>query len=127
MFSQRNDLKAARISFEKSSGCSHARIEKLDLESPFPDGRRLANQLVEPLLDGGAVTPVVNVESMSIARRQAIEENVKSNGGGRRGASHHQVEVSCLQLVHDAACGVVQNNSLTFEPPFAGQCPLIER
>src|SRR5205823_1616701 len=41
-----------------------ARVEELDLEPPVRDRRRLADELVHPLVVGGAVAALVDVDAM---------------------------------------------------------------
>src|SRR5258707_12630614 len=47
----------------------HARIEKLDLELAISNGLRLSDQLIQPLFGNRAVALIVNVNSVSLARR----------------------------------------------------------
>ena len=64
----------------------HARIEKLDLELSISNGLRLSDQLIQPLFANRAVALVVNVNSVSSARRLSIEEHAKSHGESPRAA-----------------------------------------
>ena len=55
-------------------------IEKFDLEPSIIDRLRLTDQLIRPLLDSRAVALLVNVESVSSARRLPIERHAKAHG-----------------------------------------------
>src|ERR1700674_5869382 len=72
----------------------HARIEKLDLELAISDGPRLPDQLIQPLVAHRAAALLVNVNSMSRARRLSIEEHAKAHGRSPRFRSHHEMEVA---------------------------------
>jgi hypothetical protein len=54
-------------------------IEKLDFELPISDGLRLSDQLVQALLDNRAVALVVNISSVSGARRLSVNAHPKSH------------------------------------------------
>ena len=56
----------------------HARIEKLDFELAIGDGLRLPDQLVQPLFGHHAVALLVDVNSVSRARRLPIDQHAKS-------------------------------------------------
>ncbi len=77
-----------RGSAERERKSLHARIEKLDLELSISDGLRLSDQLIQPLFANRAVASLVNVDSVSSARRLSIEEHAKSRGGSSRCRSH---------------------------------------
>src|SRR5205814_5700200 len=67
-------------SAERERKSLHARIEELDLELSVGDGVRLSDQLIQPLLGNGTVALVVDVDSVSSARRLSIDEHAESNG-----------------------------------------------
>jgi hypothetical protein len=50
-----------------------AGFEELDLEPPVPDRRRLADELVHPLVVGDAVAVLVDVDAMGAPRGLPIE------------------------------------------------------
>jgi hypothetical protein len=56
----------------------HARIEKLDLEQPIGDRRRLPDQLILPLFGHRTITLLVDVNPISGAR--ACSTGAKSPG-----------------------------------------------
>src|SRR3712207_13315 len=66
-----------RGSAEREAISLHPRIEKLDLELPIGDGLRLPDQLVQPLVADRAVALLVDVGSVSIARRLSVDEHAK--------------------------------------------------
>jgi hypothetical protein len=68
-----------RESAERERKDLHAGIEKLDLDLSIGDGLRLSDQLIEALLGNCAVALVVNVNSVSGARRLSIDEHAKSH------------------------------------------------
>src|SRR3977135_353836 len=86
----------------------HARTEKLDLELAIGDGLRLSDQLVQPLFGNCALALLVNVNSMSCARRPSIDQHAKSHGGplGRR--AHDEMKIAGVKAVRDASVGLVQ-------------------
>src|SRR5207237_5238938 len=67
-----------RGSAERERESLHARIEKLDLELSISNGLGLPDQLIQPLFCKRAVALVVNVNSMSSARRLSIDAHAKS-------------------------------------------------
>jgi hypothetical protein len=61
----------------------HAGIEKLDLELSISDGLRLSDHLIQPLFGNRAVALVVNVSSVSSARRNKEVPRVTHDDGNR--------------------------------------------
>src|SRR5258708_30747069 len=105
----------------------HARIEKLDLELAISNGLRLSDQLIEPLLGHRAVALVVNVDSVSSARRLSIDEHAKAHGSSSRCRSHDQMKIAGVKAIHDAPVGFVQHRGLSLHRPITGTGPMIER
>src|SRR5207249_1935989 len=68
------------LSAERERERLHARIEKLDRDLSIGDGLRLSDQLIQPLFRNRAVALVVNVKSVSRARRLPIDQHAKSHG-----------------------------------------------
>src|SRR5207244_13150900 len=95
----------------------HARIEELDLELWIRDGRRLPDQLIQALFGHGAVALVVNVNSMSGARRPPIDEHAKSHGRSLRGRAHDEMKIAGVKAVRDPPVGLVQHNGLLTHRP----------
>src|SRR5215211_2822098 len=86
-----------RGSAERERISLHSRLEKLDLELLISDGLRLSNQLVQPLFANRAVALVVNVDSVSSARRLSIDEYAKRHRQTSLGRSHHGVHVARME------------------------------
>src|SRR5215210_5617948 len=84
-------------SAEREAISLHPRIEKLDLELPVSNGLRLPDQLVQPLFADRAVAPLVDVGSVSGARRISVDEYAKRHGGSPRWGSHHEVHVARME------------------------------
>src|SRR6266851_9408037 len=105
----------------------HARIEKLDLELSISNGLRLSDQLIQPLFGNRAVALIVNVTSVSLARRQSIDEHAKSYRSSSRRWSHDQMKIAGVKAVHDAPVGFVQHRGLSLHRPITGKGPMIER
>jgi hypothetical protein len=79
----------------------HARIEKLDLEQPIGDWRRLANQLIQPLLGDYADTLIINVDTVSGADWLSIDQHPKPHRGPWRGRSHDKMEIAGVEAIGD--------------------------
>src|SRR5258706_14026187 len=80
-----------RGSAERERKRLHARIEKLDLELSISNGLRLSDQLIQPLFGHRAVALLVNVNSVSSARRLSIDAHAKSYRSSSRCRSHDQM------------------------------------
>src|SRR5215208_591755 len=70
-------LGLGRGSAERERKSLDARIEELDLELSIGDGLRLPDQLIQPLFGERAVALVVDVVSVSGARRLSVDEDAK--------------------------------------------------
>ena len=90
-----------RGSAERERKSLHARIEKLDLELSISDGLRLSDQLIQPLFGHRTVALVVNVNSVSSARRLSIDEHAKSNGSSSHCRSHDEMKIAGVKAVRD--------------------------
>src|SRR5215212_7995072 len=101
-----------RGSAERERKSLHARIEKLDLEASISNGLRLSDQLIQPLFGNRAVALVVNVNSVSSARRLSVDEHAKPHRGSSRCRSHHEMKVAGVEAVRDPPVGLVQHGGL---------------
>src|SRR5437588_9770754 len=104
----------------------HARIEKLDLELAISNVPRLADQLIQPLLDNRAVALVVNITSVSSARSLSIDEHAKAHGRSSRCRSHDEMEIAGVKAVRDPPVGRVQHRSPSLHRPLTRKGPMIE-
>ena len=102
----------------------HARIEKLDFELSIGDRHRLSDQLVQPLFGHCAVALLVNVNSVSRARRLSIDQHAKSHGSSRRRRAHDEMKIAGVKTVRDAAIGLVQHGGLVLHRPIAETAPI---
>src|SRR5829696_507016 len=115
-----------RGSAERERISLHARIEKLDLELSISDGLRLSDQLIQPLFANRAVALVVNVNSVSSARRPSIDEHAKSHGSSSRCRSHDEMKIAGVKAVRDRPVGLVEHSSLFPHRPITRKSPIIE-
>src|ERR1700694_5816464 len=104
----------------------HARIEELDLELSVSDGVRLPDQLIQPLLGNRAVALVVDVASVSSARRLSVDEHAKSHGSSSRRRCHDEMKIAGVKTVRDPPVGLVQHDGVSLHRPVAGKGPIIE-
>src|SRR5260370_17010825 len=116
-----------RGSAERESESLHARIEKLDLELAISNVPRLPDQLIQPLVGHRTVALLVNVTSVSLARRQSIDEHAKAHGGSSRCRSHDQMQIASVKAVRYAPVGRMQHCGPSPHRPLTRQGPLIER
>src|SRR6516164_9703706 len=89
-------------SAERERKSLNVRIEKLDLKLPIGDRFRLADQLIKALPGGAAVALLVNIASVSRARRLPIDQHAKSHGCSGNCRSHDQVQIAGMKAVGDA-------------------------
>src|SRR5829696_6502719 len=113
-------------SAERERKSLHPRIKKLDLEVSISDGLGLSNQLIQPLFCDRAVALLVNVDSVSSARRLPIDEYAKSHGGSSRCRSHHEMKIAGVKAVRDPPVGLVQHGGLSLHRPITQKRPMIE-
>ena len=113
-------------SAERESERFHARIEKLDFESPVSDGTGLPDQLIQPLLGDGAVALLVDIEAVSRAGRLRLDHDAKAHRRARRCRSHHEMNIARVETIRDASVRLVQRGVSALHRPVAGQRPLIE-
>src|SRR5438105_12399833 len=113
-------------SAERESKRLHARIEELNLELSVSDGARLSDQLIQPLLGNRAVALVVDVDSVSSARRLSIDEHAKSHGSSSHRRSHDEMKIAGVKTVRDPPIRLVQHNGVFLHRPVAGKGPIIE-
>ena len=115
-----------RGSAERERKNLHARIEKLDLELSISDGLRLSDQLIHPLFGNRAVALVVNVNSVSSARRLSIDKHAKAHGSSSRRRSHDEMKIAGVKAVRDPPVGLVQHSGLFLHRPITRKGPMIE-
>src|SRR5829696_2828754 len=84
-------------SAEREAITLHSRIEKLDLELAVSNGLGLSDQLVQPLFANCAVALLVDVGSVSGARRLSVDEHAKRHPHTSLGRSHHEVHVARME------------------------------
>ena len=89
-------------------------------------GSRLPDQLIQPLFCHRAVALVVNVNSVSSARRLSIDEHAKSHGRSSRCRSHDEMKIAGVKAIRDPPVGLVQHNGLFPHRPIARKRPVIE-
>jgi hypothetical protein len=82
-------------------------IEERNLECVLSNRANLSDELVEPLFGNRAVAFAVNVNSVSSARWQAIDENPKSHRTLSRCRAHNEMKIAGVKPVCDLAVGLV--------------------
>src|SRR5580692_9454877 len=87
-------------------------VEECDLEGVPGDESRLADELVKPLFDGGAVALAVKVGPVARARRLPVQEHAESHRGSRHCWPHDEVEIAGVEPVHDIPVGFVRRGGL---------------
>jgi hypothetical protein len=70
----------SRASAEREGERLDGRIKKFDLELSIGDRLRLADQLIQPLLDNGAVAAGIYIGAMGRSRRCPSRETRKRTG-----------------------------------------------
>src|SRR2546422_1901953 len=114
----------SRGSAESESKSLHARVEKLDLELSISDGLRLSDQLIQPLFGNRAVALVVNVNSVSSARRLSIDEHAKAHGSSSHCRSHDEMKIAGVKAVRDPPVGRVEHSGLLRHRPITRKGPI---
>src|SRR5262245_8679745 len=102
-----------------------AGVVELDLEQAVADRWRLADQLVHPLVVGGAVAGVVDVEAVGGPGGLAVEPYGEAHGWAPGRWAHHEVEVAGVEPERDGAPWSAELRRFHAESPVAGQCPLV--
>jgi hypothetical protein len=74
-------------------------VEECDLEGVPGDGSRLADELVKPLFDGGALAPAVKVSPVGLPRRLPVQEHPESHRGSWSCWPHDEVEIAGMEPV----------------------------
>ena len=95
-------------------------VEECDLEGMPGDGSRLADELVKPLFDGGAVALAVKVGPVGRARRLPVQEHPESHRGSRSCWPHDEVEIAGMEPVGDLPVGFVRRGGLLLHGPVPG-------
>src|SRR3954447_14695093 len=102
-----------------------AGVEELDLEPPVPDRRRLADELVDPLVVGGAVTALVDVDAMGAARGLPVEAYPEAHRRAPNWWTHHEMQIASVELICDGTARVVETGRHGVDLPVAGERPLV--
>src|SRR3954452_12981662 len=100
--------------------------EEADLERAVGDRSLLTNELVEPLLDDGAVALLVHVEPVRVTWWLAVEEHAERHARVARGRAQHEVDVASVEAVADAAAGPLEDARPLRDGPLSAQRPLVE-
>jgi hypothetical protein len=106
--------------------CLDAGCEEGDVEGAVGDGSRLAEQLVEPLLGDGSAALFVNVESVSVAGRFAIDEYAERHRSTSRTRCHDEVDVAGVEAEKDSAAGAVEYARPTLDRPIPVEGPMVQ-
>jgi hypothetical protein len=85
----------------------HARIEELDLEHSVDDRPRLSNQLIQALFGRNATALFVDIATMSVSGRPAIEQDTESHGTRVPWRSHDKMEIPPVEGVCDSTARLV--------------------
>src|SRR5262245_56906777 len=103
----------------------YARIEKLDLEKSIDNGFGLADQLIQSLFANRTVALFIDVAAVSSAWRLSINEHAKAYRDAGPCRSHDKMEITGVKAVGDAAVGLVQRGSLSFDSPLPSQRSIV--
>src|SRR5918992_1305114 len=117
---------SCRGSTEREAISLHPRIEKLDLEESIGDGLRLPDQLVQPLFAERAVALLVNLSSVSSARRLSIDEHAKRHRQTSLGRSHHEVHVARMEPDRNPSGCLVEHCRVLGKRPDTRRGPLVQ-
>src|SRR5688572_12397909 len=113
-------------SAERESKNLHARTEKLDLELALGDGIGLSDQLIQPLFGDCAVALLVNVYSVSHARRLSVDQHAKSHGRFWLRRAHYEMKITRVKTIRDGSIRLVQHDGLVLDGPIARKRPIIQ-
>src|SRR4249920_2909972 len=102
-----------------------ARVEELDLEPPVPDRRRLADELIHPLVVGGAVAVLVDVDAMGAPRGLPVEAHPEANRRAPNRWSHHEMQIASVELIRDGTAGFIEPRRHGVDLPVARERPLV--
>src|SRR5215207_10226104 len=106
-------------SAEREAISLHTRIEKLDLELPVSNGLGLSDQLIQPLFGNRAVALIVNVCTVSSARRISVDEHAKRHRSSSRWGSHHEVHVARMEPDRNPSWRLVEHSRVLSKRPDA--------
>src|SRR5581483_417935 len=96
-----------------------------DLDRPLVDGLGLAHELVQAAVVEDAVAMLVDVDSVRVTRRVAVEQDAERDRVARL-AREHQMSVACVETEGDAAARPLKRDVLCAGRPLAGEAPLVE-
>ena len=105
--------------------CLDAGCHERDLERAVRNGSRLTKQLIEPLLGDGSAALFVNVESVSVTGRFAIDEYAERHGSTSLTRSHNEVDVAGVEAEEDSATGAVEYARPTLDRPIPCESPMV--
>src|SRR5262249_7784104 len=122
-----SDMVMAPLSMSSEGEHEHldARLEELDLEPPVADRRRLADQLVDPLVVGGAVAMLIDVDAVGATRRLTVETHGEPHGGAPNRWTHYEMQIAGVELIRDGTARFIEPRRHGVDLPVARQCPLV--
>src|SRR5262249_39177275 len=103
-----------------------AGVEERDLAGAIGNRPALPDELVEPLLDDGAVALIVGVAAVGLVWRLAVDQGAEPDRCSRCRRSHHQVEVAGVEAVGDLVAAGLRCPRLFGHGPITGQGPMVE-
>src|SRR5262249_25307508 len=107
-------------SAEREAKSLHARLEKLDFKLAIDNRSALPDQLVQTLRGHGTDALLIDVKSVSGARRLSIDQHAKLDGRSRCRGPHDQMKIAGVEAIHEAPVRLGQFGGLALYPPVAG-------
>jgi hypothetical protein len=101
-------------------------IEKLDLELPIRDRRRLANQLIHPRFVERTMAFCVDINAVGCAGRLTIDRHTKSNCVAARGSAHDEMNVPGVKTIRDFPASLIQHREVVPHRPLTRKRPLVQ-
>ena len=96
-----------------------ARVKEFDLEQPAADLWGLTNELIHPLVVGGAVTALVDVDAVGPPRGLAVEAHPETYGRVPNRWPHHEMEVTTVELIPDGPTRLIEQRGHQADRPVA--------
>src|SRR5262249_22610450 len=90
------------------------------------DRRGLSNELVHPRLIESSVSFAIDVSTVGVTWRLAIDQNAKSNARAPRPGAHDQMQVPRVERIGDLAARAVEDCGFAAYRPAALERPGIE-
>src|SRR5450631_4506580 len=112
-------------SAEGECECFNARIEKLDLETPFGRAVTLPHELVQTVLANDALPVRARVTAVVRRRRVAVESHAEADRPAVRCRPEHEVQVAREKAIDDAPARGDETHRLRALDPIAVQPPLV--